>query len=109
MPKLRPLGDKLLVTPYRRKNFREGPILLLENMKDVLLGDDRIFWVVAVSSKVTDIKVKDRVVLNIDHEGLELLTDGTRRGFIRASQVLAVCPCDWDSIDIRNPSLGGEP
>ncbi len=98
MPKLRPLGDRLLVTPYHRDTQLNGSILLPEKQRDVIAGLDRIFWVVATSEKAErdhGIKAKDRVLLNIDHDGLDLLTDGTKRGFVRASQVMAVCSSDF--------------
>lgn len=92
MPKLRPVGDKILVTPYRRDTTASGRIFLREKQRDILMGDDKTFWVVAVGTKVTDIQPKDRVVCKLDHEGLEMLTDGTKRGFIRRSEVLVVIP-----------------
>lgn len=95
MSKLRPLSDRLLVTPYRRERTRSGGIMLTEKNRDILMGDDHIFWVVAVSTAVDDIQVKDRVLCKLDHEGLEMLTDGTKRGFIRRSEVLAVIPPDF--------------
>lgn len=85
----------MLVTPYRRERTRSGGVMLTENQRDILMGDDHIFWVVAVSDKITDIKAKDRVLCKLDHEGLEMLTDGTKRGFIRRSEVLAVFPPDF--------------
>lgn len=92
MKTLRPVGDKLLVTPYRRDRSKGGGIMLTEKHRDILMGDDHVFWVVAVSNQITDIKVKDRVLCKLDHEGLEMLTDGTKRGFIRRSEVMAVLP-----------------
>lgn len=92
MPKLKPLGDRLLVTPARRETQAGGLIHLLEKNRDILMGDDHVFWVVAVSEKVKDINPKDRVVCKFDHDGLEMLTDGTKRGFIRRSEVLVVIP-----------------
>jgi co-chaperonin GroES (HSP10) len=92
MPKLKPLKDYLLVTPYRRETQWAGKILLPEKNRDILMGDDHVFWVVAVGTQVKDIQVKDRVVCQFDHDGLEMLVDGSKRGFIRRSQVLAVLP-----------------
>ena len=89
---LKPLGTKLLVTPYRRTTQWGGSILLSEPMRNVLMGDDHCFWVVAVGDNVEDIKVKDRVILTQDHDGLEYLTDGTKRAFIKLEQVLLVLP-----------------
>ena len=56
------------------------------------MGDDHCFWVVAVADDMEDIKVKDRVILTQDHDGLEYLTDGTKRAFIKLEQVLLVLP-----------------
>lgn len=91
---IKPLGTKLLVTPYRREKQWGGHILLQEKQRNVLMGDDHIFWVVAVGDDVKDISVKDRVLLTLDHEGLEYLTDGTLRAFVNLSQVLLVLPFD---------------
>ena len=92
MNTIRPVGDHILVTPYRRERTRAGGIMLTEKNRDILSGDDHVFWVVAVSGSVKHIKVKDRVLCKFDHEGLEMLTDGTRRGFVRAGEVLAILP-----------------
>jgi co-chaperonin GroES (HSP10) len=89
---LKPVGNKLLITPYRRAKQWGGQIILNEKMRNVLMGDDHIFWVVAVGEGIEDVKVKDRVVLLNDHDGLEYLTDGTLRAFISLNQVLAVIP-----------------
>lgn len=89
---LKPVGTKLLVTPYRRKTQWGGKIILREEQRNVLMGDDHIFWVVAVGDQVADIKVKDRVLLTTDHDGVEYLTDGTKRAFIKLDQVLCVIP-----------------
>ena len=90
MPSLKPLRNKILVTPYRRDNKWGGVIHLLEKQRDVLMGDDHCFWVVAVADGIEDIKVKDRVILQQDHDGLEYLTDGTKRAFVKLNQVLLV-------------------
>lgn len=90
MTTLKPLGDRLLVTPVRREKKWGGRIHLLEKNRSTLMGEDHFFWVVAVGSKVTDIKPKDRVVLSLDHEGVDYLDDGTMRGFVRRHQVLCV-------------------
>ena len=95
MPSLKPTGTKLLVTPYRRETRHNGRIHLLEKQRDVIMGDDHIFWVVAVGEKVKDIKVKDRVLCKFDHEGLEYLTDGTKRAFINLKEVLLVIEPDF--------------
>lgn len=87
---LKPSANKLLVTPYRRKGTASGRIILREDQRNVLMGDDHIFWVVAVGDRVKDVKVKDRVLCKLDHEGLDYLTDGTLRAFIGIDQVLLV-------------------
>ena len=92
MPNLKPIGTKLLVTPYRREYQWNGRVILNEKMRNVLMGDDHCFWVVAVGDGVEDIKVKDRVILTQDHDGLEYLTDGTKRAFVNLEQVLLVLP-----------------
>ncbi len=92
MPALKPLGTKLLITPCRREKQWEGRIILNEKQRNVLMGEDHIFWVVAVGDKVKDIAVKDRVLCKFDHDGLEYLDDGTLRSFVDISQVLAVMP-----------------
>ena len=95
MPVLKPTGTKLLVTPYRRERSRGGGIMLTEKNRDSLMGDDHIFWVVAVGEKVKDVKVKDRVVCKFDHDGLEYLTDGTKRAFINLHEVLLIIEPDF--------------
>lgn len=92
MPNLKPLGTKLLVTPYRREKQWGGKIILSEKQRDVLMGEDHIFWVVAVGEKVPDIQPKDRVLCKFDHDGLTYLDDGTLRAFIDVSEVLLVLP-----------------
>lgn len=92
MPALKPLGTKLLVTPYRRDNQWGGKIQLLEKQRNVLMGDDHCFWVVAVADGIEDVKVKDRVILTMDHDGLDYLPDGTKRAFVNLDQVLLVLP-----------------
>lgn len=92
MSTLKPIGKKLIVTPYRRSTQWGGKIELLEKQRNVLMGDDHWFWVVAVGEKVQHCSVKDRVLLVQDHDGLEYLTDGTTRAFINEDQVLAVMP-----------------
>ena len=92
MSNLKPLGRHLLVTPYRRDKQWEGRIILNEKQRNVLMGEDHVFWVVAVGEKVPGIAVKDRVLLNLDHEGLEYLDDGTLRAFITIDQVLVILP-----------------
>lgn len=92
MPTIQPLGTKLLVTPYRRSSQWGGKIQLLEQQRDVLMGDDHIFWVVAVGTKVKDIQPRDRVICKFDHDGPEYFNDGTKRASIDVSQVLAVMP-----------------
>ena len=89
---LKPTGTKLIVTPYRRTTRWGWEIELLEKQRDVLMGDDHWFWVVAVGPKVKHCAVKDRVLLLKDHESLEYLTDGTLRAFITEGEVLAVMP-----------------
>lgn len=112
MPTLRPTGTKLLVTPYRRKTKWGGKILLREDQRNVLMGDDHCFWVVAVSAalkKSGDIKVKDRVICKFDHDGLEYLTDGTLRAFIDVEQVLVVLPFEGFSDADGHLSSSAEP
>lgn len=92
MQTLKPLGNKLLVTPYRRETTWGGSILLNETQRKTIMGDDHIFWVVAVGEGVDEVRVKDRVVLTLDHDGVNYLDDGTLRGFVSLSQVLAVLP-----------------
>jgi len=89
---LKMLGNKILVTPYRRKTKWGGKILLNEKTRDVLMGDDHWFWVVAIGPRVQHCSVKDRVLLRQDHESLEYLTDGTTRAFVSEADVLAVMP-----------------
>jgi co-chaperonin GroES (HSP10) len=92
---LKPVGTKLLVTPYRRAKQWGGKVELLEKQRNVLMGDDHWFWVVAVGEGVAKvlkkdaIKVKDRVLLAKDHESLEYLTDGSLRAFVNLNEVLA--------------------
>jgi len=112
MSLLKPTGNKLLVTPYRRKTRWGGKILLREDQRNVLMGDDHCFWVVAVSAaleKAGDIKVKDRVICKFDHDGLEYLTDGTMRAFIDVEQVLVVLPFEGFSDADGHLSLSDEP
>lgn len=92
MPILKPVGTKLLVTPYRREKQWGGKILLPEKQRNVLMGDDHIFWVVAVGEQVEGIAVKDRVLCKFDHDGLTYLEDGTLRAFIDVKEVLLVLP-----------------
>lgn len=105
MPKLKPLKDYLLVTPYRRTAQWGGKIILPEKNRDILMGDDHIFWVVAVGTQVTDIKEKDRVICKLDHDGLEMLTDGTKRGFIRRREVVLVLPHESFEPPASQPTL----
>lgn len=92
MPTLKPLRNKILVTPYRRETQWQGNIVLNEKLRNDLMGDDHCFWVVAVADGIEDIKVKDRVILNKDHDGLEYLTDGSKRAFVNLDQVLLILP-----------------
>jgi hypothetical protein len=92
MNTLIPTRGKLLVTPYRREKRWGGSIMLNETARNILTGDDHCFWVVAVSDGVEDVRVKDRVILIQDHDGLEYLTDGTKRAFIKLDQILLVLP-----------------
>jgi hypothetical protein len=92
MLSLKPTRNKILVTPYRRDKKWGGKIELLEKQRDVLMGDDHCFWVVAVPDGCEEIKVKDRVILIQDHDGLEYLVDGTKRAFVNLAQVLVVLP-----------------
>lgn len=89
---LKPTANKMIVTPYRRERTRGGGIMLTEKFRNVLMGDDYWFWVVAVGPKVQHCAVKDRVLLAKDHESLEYLTDGTLRAFVTEDEVLAVSP-----------------
>jgi NADPH:quinone reductase-like Zn-dependent oxidoreductase len=108
MNTLKPHGTKLLVTPYRRLTQWDGKIILNEQQRNVLMGDDHWFWVVAVGDKVTDVAMKDRVLLVHDHDGLEYLTDGTMRAFINLDQVLMVMPHEGFQ-DATTTSLAAAP
>lgn len=93
MNTLKPLGDRLLVTPfYREKSEQSGLVILNDKDRRILMGEDKVFWVVAVGPKVRGIEPKDRVMCRFTDDGIEMLTDGTRRGFIRQQDVLAVLP-----------------
>lgn len=92
MQTLRPFRNKLLVTPYRRTTQWNGKIILNETLRNELMGDDHCFWVVAVADGIEEVKVKDRVILTMDHDGLDYLPDGTKRAFINLDQVLLVLP-----------------
>ena len=92
MPELKPLGDKLLVTPFYQEKTVNGIVIINEKDRRILMGEDKVFWVVAIGPKVEGIAPKDRVMCKFNEEGLEMLTDGTRRGFIRQRDVLAVLP-----------------
>jgi hypothetical protein len=105
---LKPLGTKLLITPYRRKTQWGGRIILREELRNVLMGDDHTFWVVAVGEKVEDVKPKDRVICKFDHDGLEYLNDGTKRAFIELEQVLVVLPFEGFSEEPDHQSSSAE-
>lgn len=92
MATLKPLGNYLLVTPFYREQSDAGLVILNDKDRRILMGDDKVFWVVSVGPKVKGIAPRDRVVCKFDEEAIEMLTDGTRRGFIRQDHVLVVLP-----------------
>lgn len=89
---IKPLGDKLLVTPFYQEKTVNGIVILNEKDRRILMGEDKVFWVVAIGPRVTGIQPRDRVMCKFGDEGLAMLDDGTRRGFIRQRDVLAVLP-----------------
>lgn len=96
MATLRPLGDKLLVTPFYQEKTVSGIVIINEKERHILMGLDKVFWVVAVGPKVQGVKPKDRVMCKFDEAGIDMLTDGTKRGFIRQHDILAVLPQQQD-------------
>lgn len=93
MRKIRPLGNKILVSPVKRPPLASG--------LQVLEGGEwwwhaNHFWVIDVGSKVKHCRHGDQIICRFDkdHSGYEpvLAMDPEHRGFISEEDVLAVLP-----------------
>jgi chaperonin GroES len=87
---IKPVGDRLLVQPVEKldRDKVHNGIVIPDNAQE----PSRLFYVCAVGSRVKEIQVGERVVSMSYTSGMVPLDDGSGRGFLRASECMAVMP-----------------